>query len=42
VHLHDYGKAPRAGRKVGHVTARAPTAERARALAAEIERIVAE
>lgn len=26
-HLHDYGKAPRAGRKVGHVTIRAATAE---------------
>ncbi len=26
-HLHDYGKAPRAGRKVGHVTVRAPTVE---------------
>jgi 5-(carboxyamino)imidazole ribonucleotide synthase len=25
-HLHDYGKLPRAGRKVGHVTVRAPTA----------------
>ncbi len=23
-HLHDYGKAPRPGRKVGHVTVRAP------------------
>jgi len=42
VHLHDYGKAPRAGRKVGHVTARAPTSEEARRLAAEIERIVQE
>jgi 5-(carboxyamino)imidazole ribonucleotide synthase len=26
-HLHDYGKAPRAGRKLGHVTLRAPDAE---------------
>jgi 5-(carboxyamino)imidazole ribonucleotide synthase len=25
-HLHDYGKLPRAGRKVGHVTVRAPNA----------------
>jgi 5-(carboxyamino)imidazole ribonucleotide synthase len=25
-HLHDYGKAPRAGRKLGHVTLRAPDA----------------
>jgi len=41
VHLHDYGKAPRAGRKVGHVTARAPTPEEARRIADEIERIVA-
>ena len=40
VHLHDYGKDPRAGRKVGHVTARAPTAEAARQLGAEIERII--
>jgi 5-(carboxyamino)imidazole ribonucleotide synthase len=23
-HLHDYGKEPRAGRKLGHVTLRAP------------------
>ncbi len=35
VHVHDYGKAPRAGRKVGHATVRAPTPEaRAEALAA--------
>lgn len=40
VHLHDYGKAPRAGRKVGHVTARAPSPREARRLAAEIEAIV--
>jgi 5-(carboxyamino)imidazole ribonucleotide synthase len=26
-HFHDYGKAPRAGRKLGHVTLRAPDAE---------------
>jgi 5-(carboxyamino)imidazole ribonucleotide synthase len=26
-HLHDYGKASRAGRKVGHVTVRAPSGE---------------
>jgi 5-(carboxyamino)imidazole ribonucleotide synthase len=24
-HLHDYGKAPRPGRKVGHITITAPT-----------------
>ena len=24
-HLHDYGKAPRPGRKLGHVTVTAPT-----------------
>jgi 5-(carboxyamino)imidazole ribonucleotide synthase len=27
VHLHRYGKAPRPGRKVGHVTVTAPDAE---------------
>jgi 5-(carboxyamino)imidazole ribonucleotide synthase len=27
-HLHSYGKTPRSGRKVGHVTVRAPDAER--------------
>jgi len=26
-HLHDYGKAPRPGRKVGHITVTAETAE---------------
>jgi 5-(carboxyamino)imidazole ribonucleotide synthase len=26
-HLHDYGKSPRPGRKVGHVTLRADSAE---------------
>jgi 5-(carboxyamino)imidazole ribonucleotide synthase len=40
VHLHDYGKDPRAGRKVGHVTARAQTVDEARRLGAEIERII--
>jgi 5-(carboxyamino)imidazole ribonucleotide synthase len=28
VHLHDYGKAPRPGRKLGHCTAVATTPER--------------
>ena len=27
-HLHDYGKAPRPGRKLGHVTITAPDEER--------------
>ncbi len=36
-HVHDYGKAPRALRKVGHVTAVAETPERRDALRAELE-----
>jgi len=40
-HLHWYGKAPRAGRKVGHITVRAPDAEALATRVAELERIVA-
>jgi 5-(carboxyamino)imidazole ribonucleotide synthase len=40
VHLHDYGKQPRPGRKVGHCTVVEPTAARrdarARRLAAKL------
>ncbi len=34
--LHDYGKAPRAGRKLGHVTCLGPTRQEADALAARV------
>ena len=37
-HLHDYGKAPRPGRKVGHVTVVAPTPEE---LEARLDRLPA-
>jgi 5-(carboxyamino)imidazole ribonucleotide synthase len=40
-HLHWYGKAPRAGRKVGHITVRAPDAETLAIRVAELERIIA-
>ncbi|HEX2871304.1 MAG TPA: 5-(carboxyamino)imidazole ribonucleotide synthase [Polyangiaceae bacterium] len=40
-HLHWYGKAPRPGRKVGHVTVRAPDVETLAARVAELERIIA-
>jgi 5-(carboxyamino)imidazole ribonucleotide synthase len=40
-HLHWYGKAPRAGRKVGHITVRAPDAETLATRVAELERIIA-
>jgi 5-(carboxyamino)imidazole ribonucleotide synthase len=40
-HLHWYGKAPRAGRKVGHITVRAPDAETLAARVADLERILA-
>jgi len=38
--LHDYGKAPRAGRKLGHVTVVADTAEQRDALVGEIDSCV--
>jgi 5-(carboxyamino)imidazole ribonucleotide synthase len=40
-HLHWYGKAPRPGRKVGHVTVLAPDAETLEQRVAELERIIA-
>lgn len=40
-HLHWYGKAPRPGRKVGHITVRAPDAETLATRVAELERILA-
>jgi 5-(carboxyamino)imidazole ribonucleotide synthase len=40
-HLHWYGKAPRAGRKVGHITVRAPDTETLATRVAELERIIA-
>jgi 5-(carboxyamino)imidazole ribonucleotide synthase len=40
-HLHWYGKAPRPGRKVGHITVRAPDAETLATRVAELERIIA-
>jgi 5-(carboxyamino)imidazole ribonucleotide synthase len=40
-HLHWYGKTPRAGRKVGHITVRAPDAETLATRVAELERIIA-
>jgi len=39
-HLHWYGKAPRPGRKVGHITVRAPDAETLARRVAELERII--
>jgi 5-(carboxyamino)imidazole ribonucleotide synthase len=39
-HLHWYGKEPRAGRKVGHVTVRAPDSETLEQRVRELERIV--
>jgi 5-(carboxyamino)imidazole ribonucleotide synthase len=39
-HLHWYGKEPRAGRKVGHITVRAPDAETLAARVVELESIV--
>lgn len=38
-HLHDYGKAARAGRKLAHITVRADTAAERDALAARVERL---
>jgi len=40
-HLHWYGKAPRPGRKVGHVTVRAPDVETLASRVAELERLIA-
>ena len=40
-HLHWYGKTPRAGRKVGHITVRAPDAQTLATRVAELERILA-
>jgi 5-(carboxyamino)imidazole ribonucleotide synthase len=40
-HLHWYGKAPRKGRKVGHITVRAPDVETLATRVAELERIIA-
>lgn len=39
-HLHDYGKTPRPGRKVGHVTVRAGTEEELRERLRQIEAVV--
>lgn len=39
-HVHLYGKAPRPGRKIGHVTARADSAAELATRLAEIERVV--
>jgi 5-(carboxyamino)imidazole ribonucleotide synthase len=40
-HLHWYGKAPRAGRKVGHVTVRAPDAATLAERVTTLERLIA-
>ena len=40
-HLHWYGKSPRPGRKVGHITVRAPDAETLATRVAELERLIA-
>jgi 5-(carboxyamino)imidazole ribonucleotide synthase len=40
-HLHDYQKAPRAGRKVGHVTTLGPDLETARAVAERVAALIA-
>lgn len=39
-HVHDYEKSPRPGRKIGHVTVRADTAEQADARADEVRPVV--
>lgn len=39
-HLHDYQKAPRAGRKVGHVTTLGPDLETAQAIASQIASLI--
>jgi 5-(carboxyamino)imidazole ribonucleotide synthase len=39
-HLHDYGKAPRPGRKLGHATVVAPTAAGRDALLRRLLRLV--
>lgn len=39
-HLHDYGKAPRTGRKVGHLSLRPEDAQRRRQLVERLQRLV--
>ncbi len=39
-HLHDYQKAPRAGRKVGHVTTLGPDLETALSIAKRVQRLI--
>jgi 5-(carboxyamino)imidazole ribonucleotide synthase len=39
-HLHDYGKSPRPGRKLGHITVTAPDAPTRDARLAEVERLI--
>jgi 5-(carboxyamino)imidazole ribonucleotide synthase len=39
-HLHWYGKAPRPGRKVGHITVRAPDVETLATRVTELERVI--
>ena len=38
-HLHLYGKKPRPGRKIGHITIRASTVETARSAANQMSRL---
>lgn len=40
VHLHDYGKEPRTGRKLGHINIVADTKENCRKYAALIEQMI--
>ncbi|MFG0299138.1 MAG: hypothetical protein ACF8K1_06020 [Phycisphaerales bacterium JB047] len=39
-HVHMYGKAPRAGRKIGHVTLNAPSEEELDALLERFTRVI--
>jgi 5-(carboxyamino)imidazole ribonucleotide synthase len=39
-HLHDYSKAPKAGRKVGHATLRSATAQRLQQQIVELEALL--
>nr|MBA3690613.1 5-(carboxyamino)imidazole ribonucleotide synthase [Actinomycetota bacterium] len=41
-HLHLYGKEPRPGRKLGHVTVRSDSAERTREIALKVEALLAD
>jgi len=41
-HLHLYGKAPRPGRKLGHVTVRSDDAERLEELTLKVETLLAD